>query len=155
MSRRNPAASSRLRMTWSHHPSTADHQDLDILRYSNEHLGSFLQRNPSSQNTIVLNIVSEIQICTYAHLSRICNSFAKGFITVSKCHSSDIPRLKSCGILAIMTGVRNVPYVSDDTPIPCKRRVAASVLSKSCRSCFKSRNYSVLATASTFQCVLK
>ena len=40
---------------------------------------------------------------------------------MSKSYLSDIPRLKnSRGILAIMTGVRNVQYVSDDTLIPCK-----------------------------------
>ena len=58
------------------------------------------------------------------HLSRIYNFSAKDFIIVSKSHLSGIPRLKirrnSRGILAIMTGVRNVQYVSDDTLIPCK-----------------------------------
>ena len=54
----------------------------------------------------------------------------------------DAPRLKirrnSCGILPIITGVKNVSYVSVEIPIPWSLLTAAFVLSKSGRNCFRS-----------------
>lgn len=77
-----------------------------------------------------------------AHLLRIHNSSVNDFMIVSRSHSSDASRLRirrnSCGIFPIITGVKNVPYVSVGTPIPWRLLTAASVLSKSCRNCFRS-----------------